>query len=204
MLRATLFVLAVATATSASANLPISSKQKALTADKVHSRVVVHGDELEFVATLSTEKALRDSGRRGPDLVDSDPHLRAVIDRATGKIRYEVRHKVRYFGPERAFEAVHFQTPSGLSRVAPTLNENAGDDCVDSDTTTNCILSKMVAFPIDEAVLRDVAGRYTQDAARPFTFRLKERSGRDVTGAIMPAEAAGLLDRTSSYVVSMR
>jgi hypothetical protein len=205
MLRAILLtVAAAAAAASANASVAISSDLKSLTADKVYSKILVKDDDLEFVATLSTEKAHRGSvgWHWTGNVVDSDPSLRAVIDRATGKIRYEVHHRVRYIGPERTFEAVHFQTVGGLARAAPTLNENGGDYCANPELSTDCILSKMIAFPIDESLLREIAARYDTDAGRPFAFRLKERAGRDVTALIMPAEAAGLLRKTGSYALA--
>ena len=189
-------LIAAVPAIAQSATLPKSLR--ALTPEAARAATTINDDPLEFEATFSTEKAHREGWLFAkPD--GHDNHLRAVLDKRTGKVRYEVRTKLRYWGTQRDYRAAHFDTDTGLQKVDLTLTRHGQEFCSTNDLNFACPLSKTVAFPIDEAVVRVIAARYDRAGQQPWGFKLKDDTGYDVTSAIAPAEAAGLLQAVEGY-----
>ena len=190
-------IATIALPSAVSAEVVTSKKLAAMSPADFHARSVVDADPLEFHTTISTERAFRDKAAAGT--VWSDAHLRAVVDRQTGATRYEVRKAIRYFGPRRDFQTAHYAAGSELRRAALTIAEHGANVCPNSDYSAECQMTKTLAFPIDESVLREVAASYRPGDRRGWGFKLKDVAGNDVDGAIAPAEAAGLLQAVGDY-----
>jgi len=191
--------LALLCAFAALAGCAGGQRASALSPEHFHSATVTEDDPLEFSTVISTEAAHRGGKVRGT--ITADPHLRAVIDRRSGTTRYEVRKAVRYWAPRRHFEAAQFLDAGELQRAPLALARHGADDCPDAEYGGLCIFAKDVAFHVDERVLRDLAARESADDV--WSFRIKEAAGRDLTGAIVPAEAAGLLAAVDRYRASL-
>lgn len=170
----------------------------AMTPDQFHAAALTRDDPLEFETTISTERGYR-RGKAAKGTIDSDTYLRAVIDRQSGLTRYEVWQEIRYFGPRRSYHTVHLEGGGGLARMPLTIARHGGDLCPNAETNGECVLTKTIAFSIGEPLLRDLAARYQSSDTRDWQFKLKDQGGRDVVGAIMPAEAAGLLRAVDAH-----
>ena len=86
-----------------------------LTPERVQQTAAIEDDPLEFHVVISTEPAdrRRRSFLSGPR---NDVHLRAMVERGTGAVAFEVRQTLNYFDLQaRDFRSVHYATPSGLS-----------------------------------------------------------------------------------------
>jgi len=164
----------------------------AMTPAQFHAATLTRDDPLEFETTITTERGYR-RGKAAKGTIDSDTYLRAVIDRQSGATRYEVWQEIRYFGPRRSYHAVHLEGGDGLARMPIAIARHGGDLCPNAETNGECVLTKTIAFSIDEPLLRDLAARYRSNGAQDWQFKLKDQGGLDVVGAIVPAEAAGLL-----------
>jgi hypothetical protein len=170
----------------------------AMTPERFLAAASTDDDPLEFETLISTERGhRRDKAAKGT--VDSDVYLRAVIDKRSGAARYEVWQDIRYFGPRRAYHAVHFPAAHGVERAPLAIARHGADLCPNAETNGECILTKTIAFPVGEALLRQVAARYASDATNGWQFKLKDQTGRDIRSTIVPAEAAGLLLAVDAY-----
>jgi hypothetical protein len=169
-----------------------------LTPDAVRAATTVQDDPLEHDATFSTEKAHREGWLLlKPD--GHDNHLRAVVDKQTGRTRYEVRTKLRYWGTQRDYRSAHYATDGGLQKADLTLTRHGQEFCSTNDLNFACPLTKTIAFEVDESVIRAIAARYGAATQQPWGFKLKDDTGYDVTSGIVPAEAAGLLQAVDGY-----
>lgn len=169
-----------------------------MTPEQFRTAALTRDDPLEFETTISTERGYR-RGKAAKGTIDSDTYLRAVIDRQSGATRYEVWQEIRYFGPRRSYHAVHLAGEDGLARMPLTIARHGGDLCPNAETNGECVLTKTIAFSVDEPLLRDLAARYRSDGNEDWQFKLKDLGGLDVVGAIVPAEAAGLLLAVDAY-----
>ncbi|WBO23768.1 hypothetical protein [Sphingomonas abietis] len=170
----------------------------AMSPDAFRTATTVKDDPLEFHATLSTEKAHRE-GWKILSPYGHDNHLRAIVDKQSGAVRYEVRQSLRYWGTQRDYRTAHYMTDQGLRQVALSEARHGQDVCPTTENNLECPLSKTMAFGVDEAVLRAVAARYQPGAGDGLAFRLKDATGHDISSGIVPAEAAGLLQAVDRY-----
>lgn len=169
-----------------------------MTPEQFHAATLTRDDPLEFETTISTERGYR-RGKAAKGTIDSDTYLRAVIDRQSGATRYEVWQEIRYFGPRRSYHAVHLAGGDGLARMPLAVARHGGDLCPNAETNGECVLTKTIAFSVDEPLLRDLATRYRSGGTQDWQFKLKDQGGLDLVGAIVPAEAAGLLLAVDAY-----
>jgi len=153
---------------------------------RVAEQVNTEDDELEAVATLSTEPAFKFKGSF-TNRARADNFLRAFINKTTGRTTYQLFQHLIYTG-ERRFSFANYETAGGPASA--TLAINSGDvDC----SYGICAWYRYLAFDVPEEVLRSVAGRASERPVKPWRFRFKAQQGDDWTDDIAPAEAAGLL-----------
>lgn len=169
-------------------------KLQALTPAGVQQTVVTRDDDLETVATLSTEKAYRNSGRF-TDRVRSDNFLRAFIDKRTGATRFQVYQEISYNFVYREFTTVNFATPDGP--VSAKVDEIAHE--IPACFAGGCSYKDSLGFIVDEAVLREIAAQYVTGNSPFWRFRFRGRAGIDWNDRMMPAEVAGLLAAVDAY-----
>lgn len=127
----------------------------------------------------------------------SDNHLRAIVDRKSGAVRYEVHQSIFHWGPRRSFTVARLPGAGGTRAADLILAEEGERFCPNEDGWGHCASTRRVAFAIDEKELRAIAGRYRPGDSRMWTFRIEDRGGRHWDGGIGPAEAAGLLLATA-------
>jgi hypothetical protein len=165
---------------------------------RAEARVQVIDDPLDFEAVVSTERAFR-SGRGVLNNPWNDNHLRAVIDKRTGAVRFEVRQDLQYHGLFRDYRQVNFVGPKGLTS-APLIRRGDNRDTCFGPDTLGCFGREDVAFEVDEATLRSLAAG--GDAADQWAFKFKAAQGEDQQLGIDRAEVVALLNRVDAYRAS--
>jgi hypothetical protein len=164
------------------------ARMQQLTPEGVAAIVTIRDDELETVATLDTSRAFSSRGRF-TDRVRSDVFLRALVDKGSGKIIYQVYENVSYSGDWRNFSSVNIATSEGPLSV-PLQNISSR---VLTCAYGLCAREDHLAFVVPETVLRSIAATYRPGASLAWRFRFKAQNGVDWEDRIMPAEIAGLL-----------
>jgi len=167
------------------AKLP--SRLGAMTADAFAAAVEEQTDAAGRVI-LSTHTAFHPKPLSPIRHLLTDNHLRAVIDPASGSVRYELHQSIFYWGERRSFLSARLQAPAGVRQAALLSARHGERFCPNEDNWGHCALTKQVVFAIEEHELRAIA---SQDA--PWRYRIDEASGRHWDGLLSPAEAAGLL-----------
>lgn len=156
------------------------------------SQVRVIDDPREAAIVLSTEEAYtRARAIKGAHA--DDVHLRALVDRRTGKVSWQVWHDLIHVGGERSLHAVSYQAGGMLQQAQPTIVERWLDRCPPTDAPGACNQAVRVAFDVPEQTVREIAQAYRPGERMPWQLSFKDSHGRDVTGGLAPAEAAGLI-----------
>nr|DAQ12771.1 MAG TPA: hypothetical protein [Caudoviricetes sp.] len=170
----------------------------ALTPDHFKASAKIDDDDLDVVANISTLGGMvKRQGLLG--VVWNDNFLRALIDKKTGRITFQVYQYINYEGDWRFYETVNYETPDGP--VQKRLIQISRDvlSCSGSRYSTGCSYSEHFAFEVDEALLRTIAAGYQPGAAVVWKFKFGAQRAEDWNDAILPAEVAGFLQAVDEY-----
>lgn len=160
--------------------------------------VTVHDDPREPVVMLSTQPGYT-RGRSIEGAYANDVHLRAVVDRDTGSVTWQVWHELINVRGHKDVVAIHYRQGNSLASASPVTLDRWLDECPPTDGLGSCNQFTRVAFELPEHVVHEVAASYQAGSREPWRLHFKDLSGRDVTGGIAPAEAAGLIKAVNSW-----
>lgn len=161
---------------------------QALTPEAVRDAMTISDDELETVATITSEKVWKSRGKF-TDKVRSDNFLRAFIDKSSGAVRYQLYQEITYSGDWRRITSVNYATPNGpVSTPVASISRE-----VISCDYGLCVYREVVGFDIPSDQLQAIAASYKPGQSKLWRFRFKGQSGLDWEDRLAPAEAAGLL-----------
>ena len=118
---------------------------------------------------------------------------RALVDRRTGRVTWQVWHDLAYVGARKTVRAVSYASAGETRRSQPIHLDHWPDRCPPTDGVGMCNEAMRVAFELPEQTVREIAAAYRPGARTPWTLHFQDENGRDVTGGLAPAEAAGLL-----------
>lgn len=129
----------------------------------------------------------------------NDVHLRAVVDRQSGKVSWQVWHDLVYVGGRKDVSAVHYTAGGATRQAAPLHVEHWLDECPATDAPGFCNQFTRIAFELPEHVVREIAAAGHAGQRAPWRLRFDDAAGRHVTGAVAPAEAAGLVEALDAW-----
>lgn len=129
----------------------------------------------------------------------NDVHLRAVVDKHSGAVTWQVWHELMYVGGEKEFHAVDYVSDGAVQRVRPLAVDHWLDQCPPTDGVGFCNRNTRVGFALPERTVHEIAAAYRAGERAPWRFRFKDARGRDVTGGLAPAEAAGLVQALDAW-----
>ncbi|WP_157218218.1 hypothetical protein [Flavisphingomonas formosensis] len=177
---------------AASASDTLSKRLAAMTPADFESRTSIVNDPLEPDLVISTEKAHRGRQPIRDGLADN-VYVRALVARDTGAVRFQIWHDIAYWGQRKELYQVNYVAGGALKSDPLAIAAHRADECPFVDEVVYCKLNKTLVFEVSEPVMREIAQQYQPASRDPWSFRFKDRLGRDVTSGIAPAEAAGLL-----------
>lgn len=180
--------LALMTALAALAATPALA-QTDLTVEKALTRIHLADDPLEPSIVLSTEHVNKTT-RGILGVRHNDHHLRAVIDRQTGVVRYELQQTLQYMGGFRDFQAAHYQSADGVATTKLTKLDGNQAHCDGLDPQAACF--EVVSFEVPEATLRAANGA-------TWDFKFKPRLGGEHRTAMPAAEVQALLTAVEAH-----
>ena len=170
----------------------------ALTPEHFKATAKIDDDELDVVASINTMGGMvKRQGLLG--IVWNDNFLRAVIDKKSGQMTFQVYQYINYEGDWRFYETVNYETPNGP--VQKRLIQISRDvlSCSGSRYSTGCSYSEHFAFEVDEALLRTIASGYQPGAAVGWKFKFGAQRAEDWPDAMLPAEVVGFLQAVDEY-----
>lgn len=193
---ATAAVLALPPAGHAYERLPRSLAALA-PADFARSVRVVD-DPADPAVVLSTQDGY-DRARGVKGARADDVHLRARIDRSSGRVTWEVWHDLVTVNGHQAITAVHY-TAGGERRTAQPLKvDHRLVECPPTDGLGMCNRFTRIGFQLPERAMRELAAAYDRGSRVPWRLEFRDAAGRHVTSGIAPAEAAGLIQALDSW-----
>lgn len=165
---------------------------QALTPQSVLESITIEDDELERIATITTENAWSSKGKF-TDRVRSDNLLRAFVNKTTGNVIYQLYQSVSYNNEWRNFQTANYSTSQGLAAADLVTIDKEVVACY-----SMCSYREVVGFDLPTEVVEEIAAQYSPGNSPLWRYRLKG-NGLDWEDRIAPAEAAGLLMAVEAY-----
>jgi hypothetical protein len=148
----------------------------------------------DAVVTVSTENGYKE--HHGPmRMVWNDEFLEGVIDKKSGRKSFLASVWITYTGSTRSYQMARYQSPNGPRSVPASLIRLEKSYCAVGD----CTNTEYLSFPVDEAMLRELAAQTAAGKPSLWPFRLIAKSGPDYNGEFSNAEMAGLLAKVDDY-----
>jgi PDZ domain len=181
-----------------SVNADILPKKTSLTSlDMEHFRdtATVKEDPSDSTTTITTEKGYVD--HQGLlRTVSNDEYLKGVIDKKTGQKSFQVEAWMTYQGRWRTYQTASYQGSSGPKSVPAIQLSKDLVNCA----AGSCMNVERLEFPIDEALLRQLAAVNTPGRPTMWQFKLIGKSGPDYVAGLSSAEIAGFLAKVDDYI----
>ena len=140
-------------------------------------------------------------------MVYDDNFLRAIIDKKTGDVTYQVYQSIFYQASDwRFYRKANYETPDGLESVdakylRPPLAHNF--DCPDHASSV-CAYNEHVGFSVDRELLERIASTYEPDKSVKWRFSFIPRFGDEFNDGLLVAEIVGFLQAVDLYKKSVR
>lgn len=163
-----------------------------MTPDAVSALAHVTDDPQARYVVISTKGAFGGDRPINGGL-QAQSYLSATIERDTGVTRFQLWQETRYKGARKELYQVNYQSQDRLVKTDLRVAAHGPDDCPGVDRAGLCVHSKTAAFDLSERLVREIGTLYQPGSREAWSFQLKDRNGRDVSGGIAPAEASGLL-----------
>jgi hypothetical protein len=181
-------------------NGPIFHKKTLrMSPEAIVAGTIVEDDSLETEAVLSTQYA-PNKGKKPLRQTSDRAYLKAVIDKSSGAVRYEVKQIIYYPGDQRDYFSAQYLTPAGLRQAKLADVRHGVLDCFTNDyDVISCMRTKYVSFSIAETDLKAIASAYQPGGPGNFIYKFKERSGVDYSGGLVAAEVVGMLKAVANY-----
>lgn len=134
--------------------------------------------------------------------VYDDNFLRALIDKKTGKVTYQLYQSIYYEASDwRFYRKANYDTPEGTESVdaillRPPLAHSF--DCPDH-TSSVCTYNEHVGFTVERERLDAIARMYEPSKSVEWRFKFIPRAGDDFHGGLLLAEVVGFLQVVDSY-----
>lgn len=178
-----------------------------LSPDDFASRVLVHDHASGDTVVLSTQRAHK-GGQSLSGAFADDVHLRALMDRRSGAVTWQVWHSLTSYARDARVDHIAYRASQGSEKIAPSSLDHWEDTCSPGDASMICGFYMRVVFELPEAVVQEIAGSYVPNSRQPWPVRFSDETGKHIVGGLAPAEAAGLLKavraRQGSTTLSVR
>lgn len=122
-----------------------------------------------------------------------DVHLRAVIDRASGGVSWQVWHDLVTVHGHKQVVAVEYLSDGERKTARPIAVDHSLGQCPPTDGAGFCNKISRIGFELPERALREMAASYAAGSRVPWRLHFRDAAGKDVISGIAPAEAAGLI-----------
>jgi len=165
-----------------------------LTPETVTERIEVTDDPLEPYILVSTKDAWA-RGRAIDGAHARDVHLRALVDRRSGAVQWQVWHELTYRGIIQDMTEVNYRAGGRLQKTDVLIAKRWYDDCPSVDAIqTACRKYARFVFELPGNVVEEIAADYSPGDRAPWRLRFSDGNDGMITSGLAPAEAAGLIE----------
>lgn len=191
---AALALLIVQGFTVNAAILPKNPSLPSLDMEHFRDTATVKDDPNDSATIITTEKGYVD--HQGLlRTVWNDEYLKGAIDKKTGQKSFQVEAWMTYQGRWRTYQTASYQASNGTKSVPATQISKDLVNCA----AGSCMNVERVEFPVDEALLRQLATGNTPGRPTMWQFKLIGKSGPDYVAGLSSAEIAGFLAKVDEY-----
>jgi len=176
-----------------------------LTPEHFLRTAILEDNELKSTATITTiEGHRRKQGLLR--MVYDDNFLRAIIDKKTGKVTYQVYQSIFYQATDwRMYRKANYETPKGSESadatfLRPPLAHHF--DCPDH-TSSICTYNEHVGFTVDRELLDSIASTYEPSKNGVWRFKFTPRIGDDFQDKLSVSEIVGFLQAVDAFKASV-
>lgn len=166
-----------------------------LTPQDFAARAEVVDDPAEPHVVASTRKAWpRGYGRSPSGGVEiGDVHLRALVDRESGAVRWQLWQELTHVGAPSALTGLGFHDGTEPVEAALARAERRPERCPAQDALhTSCTVRVHYMFDLPAEAMTRVAESYAPGSRTPLRLAFSDAAGRTHEVALAPAEVAGL------------
>jgi hypothetical protein len=175
--------------------LPKKTSLPSLDMEHFRDTATVKEDPSDSTTTITTEKGYVD--HQGLlRTVWNDEYLKGVIDKKTGQKSFKVEAWMTYQGRWRTYQTASYQGSSGPKSVPAVQLSKDLVNCA----AGSCMNVERLEFPVDEALLRQLAAVNTPGRPTMWQFKLIGKSGPDYVAGLSSAEIAGFLAKVDDYI----
>jgi hypothetical protein len=159
-----------------------------LTMEHFRDTATAKDNPSDDTTTISTENGFVEHS--GPmRMVWHDEYLKGVIDKKTNRKSFQVYSLVIYTGDFRSYKSVKYSTANGPQSIPVIRLSSESANCA----VTACTYTEHIVFPVDEALLRELAAGYVPGKPAIWSYKLSAKSGPDYSVGLSNAEIAGFL-----------
>lgn len=120
-------------------------------------------------------------------------HLRAVVDRGSGRVTWQVWHDLVTVRGHKQVVAVEYRSGGEGRTARPIAVDHRLGQCPPTDAPGFCNKITRVGFELPEHAVHEMAAAYVAGSRSPWHLHFRDAAGGRVTSGIAPAEAAGLI-----------
>ena len=128
-----------------------------------------------------------------------DVHLRASVDRATGRVTWHVIHDLITIRGHRKISVIEYVAGGERRVVRPSAIDYRLDHCPPTDGIGSCNPFTRIGFELPEHTVQEIANSYRAGSREPWRVYFRDKSGNAIVGGIAPAEAAGLIQALDAW-----
>lgn len=162
------------------------------------ARAVSISKQPDGITVLSTQDGYRRS-RPAQGARAEDVHFRAVVDERSGKVSWQVWHRLVHTWRHMDIRAVRYEIGGTLRTIAPKLVEHGTDRCPPTDGVGSCNTAVDVMFELPEDAIREMASNHREDTGNAWRLQFVTMDGTEIVSRLALAEAAGLIDAYESW-----
>lgn len=147
-----------------------------LTPDEVAERIEITNDPLESHILVSTKDAWK-RGRSIDGAQAQDVHLRALVDRRSGDMQWQVWHELTYSGIIKDMIEVSYRAAGRLRKADVLIAKRWYDDCPPVDAIQiACSKKARFVFELPGSVVEEIATDYRPGDRSSWPLRFRDGS----------------------------
>jgi hypothetical protein len=159
--------------------------QQAMTLSVSDYQQSVSREETDKVIIFSSKDALH-SNLGTTDSEINDNYVKAVIDKISGKVSYQIVNTIQYQAPDWHFyELAKYVTQEGVTEQPISTIDNQVLEC---SVFSDCSYLEIISFEIDEQLVKKGAERYQSDTQSGIKYLLIPKTGQNYNGIVFAQE----------------
>lgn len=170
--------------------------QQAMTLSIDDYQQSVSREDTDKLIIFSSKNALHNN----PGTTDSeynDNYVKAIVDKITGNVSYQIVNTIRYQAPSwRFYELAKYVTREGVTEQPINVIEHQVLEC---SVFSDCSYLETVSFEIAEELVIKGAERYQPDTQSGIKYLLIPKTGQNYSGIVFAQELIAVHNMVETF-----